>query len=260
VTAADPATIDVVGMITTAAADPVARARARVRLAGLITTGDLLAHQERRAEIRPSDFGSCRLSLWAEVHGKADIPRHGIDDVLTRLDLGTLIGAWEACLLAENCAPWLASLEYEPIGGGHIDVLLTDPETGENVVAEFKSNYETGTIKHPLEKGNNRAHVLQAGDYATRPDVGARRMIIVYVKPAAKKGERFAQFEIDAEGWAQAVIEERARLAPALAFDPPTPDPQFFWSCHTCRYSACKKNLNKNRPAIAAALNEDDFQ
>jgi hypothetical protein len=252
--------LDVVAMIAAAAADPAQRLEARRAFTHLVNGGLLAGDQARQAEIRPSDFGSCRLSLWAEIHGQSDIPRDPIDDRLTRLDMGSLIGAWEACLLLAHCtvhSGWVVRLEFEPIDGGHIDALATSQATGEQVPIEFKSSYDTGAIKDPLAKGGSRHHCLQLGDYATRTEIDASRMILVYVKPAAKKGSRIAQFELEAAPWAEAVVVERSRLAPALWDDPPTPDPQTFYACYTCRYGACPEN--KNRAATVAALDESDF-
>lgn len=243
-------TPDVIAIIKEAAADPESRKMARLKLAELITEGDLLAdypHDERRKAIYPSEFGSCGLALWAEKHGLADIPRDPLEETLARLDLGSLIGAWEACLLWAGCrnTEWWVILEYVPDGGGHIDALACHRAIAElRVPIEFKSTYSTPTtpIKDPSIE--NYSHLLQVGDYAQQ--IKAEHMILVYIKPPAKAGERMRQFVFDAEPFAVLVVKERERLAPALGDAPPIADPQAGWACFTCGYGKCEKNKNKN--------------
>jgi len=236
---------DVIRLIKKAAARSDLRRRARIHLARLLEDGDLLADYpagERRAAIFPSDYGSCALALWAEKHGLADIPRDGIDDQLARLDMGSLIGAWEACLFkagAESEGVWFVELEYEP-GRGHIDALASSPPW--LVPVEFKSSYGTGAIKEPEDE--NPAHLLQLGDYGEQVD--AKHMVLVALRPPAKAGERMKQFVRDVAPFVPLVAAERARLAPALGDEAPVADPQAAWACFTCRYAACKKNKNKN--------------
>ncbi len=240
-------TINVIAYVREAAASPAMRALAAPIAAGLIADA-LGKHQERKREIRPSDFGSCTLALWAAMNGLEDIPRDGIDDHLARMDLGTMIGAWEAALLkvAAERDGWFVRLEHIPEGGGHIDALCEpavggsrDPH-GPSHVVEFKSSYDTGAIPEPKFAG---AHSLQSGDYANR--TGSPRATLVYLRPPGKKGARMAQFEFDAEPYRALVAIERDRLGRALKDEAPPADPQEGWQCFTCLFSACRKNRNK---------------
>jgi hypothetical protein len=251
--------LNVIALLREAAGSASMRGLARIKLAELITEGDLLGHQTRKPEIRPSDFGSCRLALWATINGRDDIERDPIDDTLARLDFGSLVGAWEACLLwsraeADPTLPWDFELEYVPEGGGHIDVLARHRATGEHVPIEFKSTYSTPTAPIKPPEKENKAHMLQLGDYANRVEPRASRMILVYIKPPASAGERMKQFERDAEPWAPLVANERDRLADALGVDPPVADPQTRWACFTCRYGFCAKNKNKAAKSVEALL------
>jgi hypothetical protein len=244
----DTLTINVLAYIRQAAADPAMRAKAAPIAANLIADA-LGKEQKRKNEIRPSDFGSCRLALWAAIHDKLDLPRDPIDDQLTRLDFGQMVGAWEAALLkvAAEADGWDVTLEFEPLGGGHIDALCRKTDVIDEVwvttwhVVEFKSQYDTGAIAEPKETG---AHKLQSGDYANR--VYAERATLVYIKPAGKKGARMAQFEFDAEPYKRLVAIERDRLSVALLDDQPEPDPQEKWQCWTCLFGACAKNKSKS--------------
>jgi hypothetical protein len=243
--------VNVIGFISEAAGNDEMRADARVWLAEMLTDGDLMLKQKRVLGIRPSDYGSCVLQLWAENHGLLDLPRDPIDDTLSRLDAGSLLGAWEACLFK---AAWVRSapnrcayLEYVPEGGGHIDVLALEDDVHVAVV-EFKSQWSNGTTKPP-EKDNPQ-HLLQSGDYATRPDVQTPELILVYLRPPNTAGKRMKQFTRDPEPYARLVVEERARLAPALLDEPPQyGDPQTRYACLTCRFSKCARNKNKQQNA-----------
>lgn len=244
---------DVVAIIGEAAIDIESRQIARVKLAEMIIEGDLLApfpKDERRKAIFPSEYGSCALSLWAEKHDLDTIARDPIDEQLARLDLGSLIGAWEACLLFAGCrnTSWYAVLEYIPADGGHIDALLIHRAIPElRVPVEFKSTYTTPTtpIKDP-----EQYHALQVGDYAEQ--VKAGDMILVYIKPPAKAGERMKQFVLASAPYAGLVAAERERLAPALLDAPPVADPQAPWACFTCRYPDCDKNKNANAKSASS--------
>jgi len=257
--------LDILAMLHVAARHPAMRMVARAKLGEMLTAGDLLAEYiaaDRAAAIHPSDYGSCSLALWAEKHGLDDIDRDPLDDNLARLDLGSLIGAWEACLVygwtVIMDGRWKAHLEFVPDGGGHIDLLMHDLANDESIPVEFKSTYDgSGAIVGPHEKRGSRAHALQTAQYAER--VGADRFVVVYIKPPAKKGDRFAQFEYELEPWLPAIAEERARLERALGDDAPAPDPQAPWSCFTCRWSGCDLNKNRRALAPAAALGEGDF-
>jgi hypothetical protein len=253
----DDLTLNVIAYIRKAAASPELRKKARRYLAALITDGDLLdSLGDRSAAVFSSDFGSCSLALWAQKHGLEDIAREPIDDQLTRLDAGSMFGAWEAALFKAGAETdgWQIELEYQPDDGGHIDALALRAPTndGDPTVedlrsaaivhpVEFKSSYDASAIKPPEKE--NFSHLLQVADYALR--VGARRATLVYLKVAAPKGGRMKQFERDAEPYRGLIIEERARLGRALADEPPLADPQAKWSCFTCRYSKCPKNKNK---------------
>lgn len=243
-------TPDVIAIIKEAAADPAAREMARKKLAELITEGDLLAEyprESRRAAIYPSEFGSCSLALWAEKHDLTDIPRDPIEETLARLDFGSLIGAWEACLLWAGCRnhEWFVILEYVPEGGGHIDALAIHRALQTRVPIEFKSTYSTPTTPIKDPSAENQSHLLQVGDYAKQLE--ATHMMLVYIKPPAKAGERMKQFVFDAEPFAELVTKERARLAPALGETAPVADPQAGWACYTCSYGVCEKNRNRNQ-------------
>ena len=271
--------MNVAGYIRTANASNEMRARARVTVAEMITKGDLLAYQGRSQSIRASDFGSCRLALWAEMHNLNDITRDPIDDSLTRLDVGALMGAWLGALLKQgaNDDGWDVALEYIPAGGGHIDALIRRRcggcnEDGEGNgetngmlcmscdgaawsqahVVEFKTGYDTGA-----PKADSAAHQLQAAKYALATD--AARFTLCYVKVAAPKGKRIAQFTFDAEPYRELVAQEIKRLESAFDNEAPDPDPLEVWRCYTCRYGACSKNKNKAKADTAARDLEELF-
>jgi hypothetical protein len=240
----DDLTLNVIAYIRKAAASPKLRKEARRYLAALITDGDLLdSLGDRSAAVFSSDFGSCSLALWAQKHNLEDIAREPIDDQLTRLDAGSMFGAWEACLFKAGAEQdgWEIELEYVPMGGGHIDALAFRLLTDIRHPVEFKSSYDASAIKPPEKE--HFAHILQVADYALR--VGAPRATLVYLKVAAPKGGRMKQFEIEAEPYRGLIIEERARLERALGDEPPLADPQAKWACAVCRYSACPKNKSK---------------
>lgn len=252
---------DVEALIRKAAADPTLREKARQRFAEMITKGNLLGGiGDRSQQVFPSDYGSCALSLWAQKHGLEDLPRNPIDDVLMRLDLGSMMGAWLGCLLEAGAnttgTGWWVFLEYEP-GIGHIDALACETESssgsadpvklgGIRVPIEFKSSYDTGTIKEPEE--TNMAHLAQLTDYSLQMD--ARDMLLVYAKPPGKAGQRFKVFLREVEPYIELVEKEQFRLLPALLDEPPQADPQAPWACYTCRYSACEMNKNKAKNAL----------
>ena len=249
--------MNVAGYIRTANASNEMRARARVTVAEMITKGDLLAYQGRSQSVRASDFGSCRLALWAEMHDLNDITRDPIDDSLTRLDVGALMGAWLGALLEQGAVDdgWNVALEYTPVGGGHIDALLCHNPQGEAIdhhVVEFKTGYDTAA-----PKADSMAHQLQAAKYALATD--AARFTLCYVKVAAPKGKRIAQFTFDAEPYRELVAQEIKRLESAFGDDAPDPDPLEVWRCYTCRYGACSKNKNKAKADTAARDLEELF-
>jgi hypothetical protein len=237
----DALSLNCIALIREAAASPAMRAKAAPIAAALIADAFL---PQDRGGIRPSAYGKCRLALWASVHGLDDLEPDPIDNVLAKMDLGTLVGAWEAALLkvaAECNDEWDVCLEYVPEGGGHIDALCVRAG-GMSHVVEFKSQWSSGAIPNP-EKDSPQ-HLLQAGDYAIRTQ--SPRFTLVYIRPAAPAGARMKQFEYDAAPYATLVAIERDRLAPALLDEPPTPDPQNRWSCSTCSYGACSKNKSKS--------------
>jgi hypothetical protein len=239
--------IDVAGLIRRAAVDPEMRAKA-----GFVA-GQLIAsafQPQDHGGIRPSSYGSCRLALWATIHGREDIARDAVDDYLAKMDLGTMTGAWNAALLyvAASREGWDVLLEFVPEGGGHIDGLCRkahsdglDHEThGVSHVVEFKSQWSSGAIPDPAS--DSPQHLLQAADYALR--TSSPRFTLVYLRPGAKKGERLKQWEYEAAPYRLLIEAERERLSAALLDDPPMPDPQNRWSCYTCRVSTCRKNKN----------------
>ena len=249
-------TLNVARYIAVAAGSPPLRAKARLYLAALITEGDLLGSLgDRTQAVFSSDFGSCALALWAQKRGLEDIARDPIDDRLTRLDVGSMVGAWEACLFKAAAEAddsdderWSVMLEYVPTGGGHIDALarrFAVVQDGERTrmlhPVEFKSSWDNSAIKNPEKE--NFAHLLQAADYALR--IGAPRFTLVYIKPAAPKGGRLKQFPFEAEPYRGLVAEERRRLERALADEAPLADPPQKFNCFTCRYSACPRNKSK---------------
>jgi hypothetical protein len=265
--------LNVVALIDRAAASTELRAIAAEHLCDAIKAG-ALAYQGRKPEIRPSDYGSCRLSLWAEIHGLADIPRNPIDSQLARLDVGSLMGAWEACLLkaaieAEYSITandfWECELEYVPDGGGHIDARLQhfvygdedNPQVSvERIPVEFKSKYDATPVSAGFVFKENRNHALQVSDYGIKD--GAKRAILVYFLPANKSGKRLWQFTFDLyPWWPEAVRIERERLAPALDDEPPKADPQTLFACYVCRFAGCPDN--KNKASVPAVFTEDDF-
>jgi hypothetical protein len=238
-----------VGYVRAALKSPKMRAEA----AATLREAPIFLHQERRPKVRLSDVGSCRLELWAKMHDACELKDDPIDSILTRMDQGTLYGAWVGALIAAAAKHdgWSAALEqivdFENCPG-HLDVLLRT-ETTRHVV-ELKSHNDDGAVKDPW--ATKRANVLQLIAYGAA--TGSPTGTVLYIGPNAPKGRRLQQFHFDIAPFVGIARDEYARLKAAEADAPPVADPQERWQCATCRYTTCPKNKNKAATSLEALL------
>lgn len=238
-------------LILEAAIDPQMRAKA-VDLWN--TLPPLLEPKERiDGTVRMSDTGKCRRELWADIHGKLDLPPDPLT-AITRFDLGTLYGAWLACLevaAIHKHAPHLTTMLEPEVAyrgvSGHIDVLCFEATLAGDLpcwVIENKSTYWSGVLEPPHEA--HPYQVQQAGGYglATAAPIAS----IVTIGPAAR-GMKLQQFDYLTADLIANVDAELARLSAATADIPPEGDAVEPWRCKSCRFSDCARNANRARLA-----------
>jgi len=225
---------------------------------------NIFEHQERTG-VRISDAGKCALELWAELHGKNDIPEDP-DLQISRFDIGTLYGLWLACLtkavIEAEHPDWDCDLEPEvALDGvqGHIDVLVRLRSNLTPLwVIEFKSTYWGNALEAPHERAFYQ--VLQAASYAEAKRAPVFSIVTIgpavhgkYDKQVKKwvTPSKMRQDDYQTSEYAHHAKTEIKRLKTALAATPAEADAEEDWRCKSCRYSGC--NYNKNPRNLEAA-------
>lgn len=210
--------------------------------------------KRKERSLRVSDSGACRQQLWADVHGKLDIPDN-LEMRDSRMEPGIIDGARTACLIAAGVERWhwpyTTRIEQETDADGavpgHADVIvLAEPDPLE--VVECKLTMYDKPTPPPHEeddRGEDRLYWLyQACRYAM--SVGAPSFVIAVHAPAAWKSPKRQQFRYETDVWREKTIAEYERLATALLDERPEPDPRQDFRCKSCRYSQCSENRNRN--------------
>jgi hypothetical protein len=234
--------------------------------------GEVLSrnHERKNGGLRASDAGSCSLELWADINGKLDIPES--PKGLLRMNNGSLVGAWLACLLKaglEDASSNAIFVECERTVlhdgiPGHVDATLFvgDEDGGSKVLAtvEFKLSAWTGDWRGDCKP----AHRIQSGKYALAESAPQHFVVVYYASSpdriydkAAKEwfnGEWLVVHPFSTEETEFDVALEYERLRAALSKDAPEADPPEAWNCKYCRFSKCPRNKNPNRPATALAM------
>lgn len=227
---------------------------------------------DEKVAVTSSDAGRCAAAVQAEIRGDYDLP----DADYASRDNGTLNGAWLACLLKvaiEARHPeFYCRLETDTAAlgvGGHTDLAVYETVGAGGdaecvYVVEFKCS-QSWSVRPPHVPGKDAAktpanvhQLLQAGHRALADGASA---FTVYVKG---DGEVHAQgdYEVTPEGLVYLygadddtpalgdVAAEYARLASGEK------DPSRDYQCASCRWSACDRNVNPQKPApdLAAML------
>ena len=190
-----------------------------------------------------SDAGSCSRELWAKQRDLLDIPEDAKAGI--RMDNGSLVGAWLACLLKvalEQSDPgFFVTLETELEHDGkvgHADATIR--YAGEPyAVVEFKWSAWPGKTDGEAKQ----QHLLQAGTYAEAYGA-SRAFVVTYFASAWAKGEWLTVNAMETEWWHGEIKDEYARLAKALQPKMPDPDPPESYLCKSCRFSDCERNEN----------------
>jgi hypothetical protein len=206
--------------------------------------------EERKPHLSLSNAGSCALSLWAELHGKNDIP----DGSFYARDRGTLMGAWYAALLGTalyegepRLHPFAEfTLQYDGVPG-HADLALYDAPDASGfclAVIDFKTTgaFQTPEPHESKKDGTSDIHYcLQVAAYAL--SLGAPWFAIARFLG----GGRLVVSWYETASWKPAVDAEVARLRTAEKDEAPAPDPRAAWLCESCRFSGCARNRNPRR-------------
>lgn len=254
---------DIWAFIKYALDEPSLKRAARDRLAPLVA--GLFHHDDHRTTVRASDAGRCRLELWAYLHDACDIPEDRVGE-LTRMDIGSLYGAWCAALFAtayEDAHPAARVLCEMEVSfadvPGHVDALIVNGSPQH--LTEIKSTYFAGG-KEPMKPVDVRApyQVDQALIYAEA--IPVPRFSLFTIAPASwTKDERglpvrHYQDDFVTAEYAGRAMREVQRLREAEGPERPVADPRESWRCESCRYSRCPKNRNPLADvALAASLN-----
>ena len=227
------------------------------------TAPNIFSDRKRGAgKLRVSDSGACRLSLWADVHGKLDIPEN-IEMRDSRMEPGIVDGARTACLIAAGIRRWywpLTCVLEQPTGTdipGHADVIvMAEPDPVE--VIECKQTFFSQPITAPEEQNkkgeDHRYWIYQACRYAM--DVGAPSFVVLVHAPGVWQPPARRAFRYDTAAWSNETLLEYTRLAGALEDAPPIADPREAFRCRSCRYSQCEQNENPLRPVVDRIVDE----
>lgn len=191
-----------------------------------------------REGVRASDAGRCARELWADIHHLLDLPQEPEAQV-NRLDIGTVMGAWYACLFSvglSNLTSYTCTREenvsYAGVPG-HADLIVYHGDSPLWVI-DIKSNYSARTI------GPAKDHQrLQVAQYALSK--GASVFSVFTVAPATTS-PMYRQDDFNTQDYAQLVDFEIARLRVAEADEMPPANPPEAWRCRFCRFSACNRN------------------
>jgi hypothetical protein len=254
---------DVAAYLLAARRDP-----AKVAAAWALVRALSLFEREPKTRISRSDCGRCALDVWAEIHGRYDLP----DAKFAPRDRGTLTGAWRAALLKVEIESRhddvLVALEHESDYRGvvgHSDLIVcakSDALLKQALWVWEAKDSAAFTIRPPHEPGKtvppNTHHVLQTALGALSVD--APDLMVSTFGPSAgadppdDKSENHSEYDVDS--WKALVDEEIDRLRTAERKEPPPADPRFDYQCEGCRYSACSRNRNPLKPApdLAALL------
>ena len=223
---------------------------------------EVLSRNHGRAPgvLRASDAGRCSRELWAEIHGKRDLPEDA--QGLLKMNLGSCAGAWLACLLgaAAEEQGYVASAEVA-LGGpptalvsGHCDLAIYRELNGALdplLVVEFKFSAWTGA-----HDGPKPYHLVQACKYARL--IGAPYFCVVLYYPSTQArfdktiGTKVSEPHIEPSQLYDAndpkilsdMNADYERLAKALNDEMPEGDPQEAFRCRSCRFSECERNVN----------------
>ena len=245
--------IDVRALIYAALLDDTIRADAGLKWAAV--AADVLSrnHEREPGALRISDAGRCRRELWAELNGKRDL-RDDPEGLLSRMNLGSLDGAWIACLLAaaleakQYVARVEITLEHEGVKG-HCDLGIYSKALVPLRLIECKMSMWTGA-----HDGPKPYHISQSGKYALGGGFPEFQVITHF--PATQVrwdktiGARVSEphiFPSDVfrtDDYVAIVTKEYERLRGALAKEMPEGDPAEDFRCRSCRFSACERNAN----------------
>jgi PD-(D/E)XK nuclease superfamily protein len=216
-------------------------------------------------KLRVSDSGSCKLSLWAELHDKLTIPENyaSMDD---KMQPGILDGARTACLIAAGirrwCWPFTTEIEPELDYGygppypivkiaGHADlVVYAEPDPIE--VVECKMTLYTKGIEPP--ENRHRYWIHQACAYAL--GLHAPSFVVLVHAPAVWNGPTRVAYRYNTADYAEETAREYERLTLATLDDPPEADADEDWRCKSCRYAHCERNMNPRLPSIETIVDE----
>jgi hypothetical protein len=214
-------------------------------------------HDRAPGTLRASDAGRCQRELWADLNGKRDLPED--PQGLLKMNGGSLMGAWLACLLAAavEAKGYAADVEVETEHegvSGHCDLVIGENNTASEeitplLVIEFKWSAWSGA-----HDGPKPYHITQAGKYALA--VGAPEFQIVQYFPStqarwdktigAKVSEPhiFPSEVFRTDDYAAIVAKEYTRLRGALSVEMAIDDPAESFRCRSCRFSGCDRNTN----------------
>ena len=224
-------------------------------------------HRPRKSgKLRVSDAGTCRLMLWADVHGKFDLPED-VNSVDDKMQPGILDGARTAYLIAAGIKRWFwpltASIEQEVDAcgiPGHADLIVwADPDPIE--VIECKMTLYSKPIVDPKDRHPYWLH--QACRYAL--SINAPNFVVLVHAPCVWNGATRASFRYSTDEYMAQTVDEYGRLAAAFGDDAPEPDRGIAdpradvderWRCKSCRYSQCGNNENPKRPTVDTIVDE----
>ena len=227
------------------------------------TAPNIFSDRKRHAgKLRVSDSGACALALWADIHGKLDIPEN-LEMRDSRMEPGIVDGARTACLIAAGIKRWFwpltTILEY-PTGDdvpGHADVIvMAEPDPVEVVECKLTMySQPSPPPEEPNKKGeDHRYWIYQACRYAL--DVEAPSFVVLVHSPGAWNPPTRRAFRYETAAWRDETLREYARLATALGDTPPPADAREEFRCRSCRFSQCERNVNPLRPVVDRIVDE----
>lgn len=193
---------------------------------------------QKRNGLRSSDSGRCARELWADIHGYLDIPQEP-EGQINRLDIGTVMGAWYACLFSvalSEFTPYTCTREEQITDEGipgHMDICVYHGDLALWVI-DIKSNY---AARNPGEAKEYQC--LQVGRYARGK--GAALFSIFTVTPATSS-PMHRQDDYRTQDWSDRISAETERLSVAAGDLMPPASPPQAWRCRYCRFTLCEKN------------------
>jgi len=217
-------------------------------------------HGRIGGRLRASDAGRCVREAWASIHEKLDLPED--PQGLLKMNAGSLMGAWLACLLGAGAeahgytAHAEVLLEGQDGVSGHCDLSIGKVVNGAVeplCIIEFKQSFWTGA-----HDGPKAYHLVQAAKYASL--IGAPYFVVVQYLPGTQArfdkalGTKVSQPHIEpsqvytTSEYAEIVSKEYGRLGAALKDEMPEGDPSEGFRCRSCRFAACERNENNLNP------------